>query len=43
MEHDAVMHEDGGEGEATVSDVMRAGYRWRDRLLRPAMVKVTGG
>ena len=45
MEHDAVMHEqgEGSEGEAVVSDVMRAGYRWRDRLLRPAMVKVTGG
>lgn len=42
-EHDAVMHEPGeGEGESTVSEVLRAGYRWRGRVLRPAMVKVTG-
>lgn len=46
-EHDAVMHEegdgDGAGGEAMVIDVLRAGYRWRGRLLRPAMVKVKGG
>jgi molecular chaperone GrpE len=41
--HDAVMHEPGeGEGEPTVSEVMRAGYAWKGRVLRPAMVKVTG-
>ena len=40
-EHDAVAHEE-GDGEATVSDVMRAGYRWKGRVLRPAMVKVKG-
>ena len=40
-EHDAVMHE-AGEGEPTVSEVLRAGYRWRGRVVRPAMVKVTG-
>ncbi|HVF75904.1 MAG TPA: nucleotide exchange factor GrpE [Acidimicrobiales bacterium] len=40
-EHDAVMHE-AGEGEPTVSEVLRAGYRWRGRVLRAAMVKVTG-
>ncbi|MBA3655249.1 MAG: nucleotide exchange factor GrpE [Actinobacteria bacterium] len=41
-EHDAVMHEQ-GDGEPEVIEVMRAGYRWRGRLLRPAMVKVKGG
>ena len=41
-EHDAVLHEE-GDGEPEVIDVMRAGYRWRGRLLRPAMVKVKGG
>ena len=48
-EHDAVMHEageddddggDGGRGEPQVVDVLRAGYRWKGRVLRPAMVKV---
>ncbi len=41
-EHDAVMHEE-GDGDPEVIEVMRAGYRWRGRLLRPAMVKVKGG
>jgi molecular chaperone GrpE len=41
-EHDAVMHEE-GDAEPEVIDVLRAGYRWRGRLLRPAMVKVKGG
>ena len=38
------MHEPGQEGqEATiVSEVMRAGYAWRGRVIRPAMVKVQG-
>jgi molecular chaperone GrpE len=40
-EHDAVAHE-AGDGDATVSEVMRAGYRWKGRVLRPAMVKVKG-
>src|SRR3954451_13128993 len=40
-EHEAVMHED-GEGAAEVVDVMRAGYRWKGRVIRPAMVKVKG-
>ncbi|MGH9165009.1 MAG: nucleotide exchange factor GrpE [Acidimicrobiales bacterium] len=42
-EHDAVVHEvadDGGGPE--VSEVLRAGYRWKGRVLRPAMVKVKG-
>jgi molecular chaperone GrpE len=41
--HDAVAHEPGdGSGEPEVCEVMRAGYRWKGRVLRPAMVKVKG-
>jgi molecular chaperone GrpE len=41
--HDAVAHEPGdGAGELEVVEVMRAGYRWKGRVLRPAMVKVRG-
>ena len=40
-EHDAVMHED-GDSPPEVIEVLRAGYRWKGRLLRPAMVKVKG-
>ena len=40
-EHDAVLHEP-GDGAPEVVDVMRAGYRWKGRILRPAMVKVRG-
>jgi molecular chaperone GrpE len=40
-EHEAVVHEPGDE-EPHVVDVLRAGYRWKGRLLRPAMVKVRG-
>jgi molecular chaperone GrpE len=40
-EHDAVAHE-AGEGDPQVAEVMRAGYRWKGRVLRPAMVKVRG-
>lgn len=42
--HEAVMHEpaaDDDEG-TVVSDVMRAGYGWKGRVVRPAMVKVRG-
>ena len=39
--HDAVAHAP-GEGEVTVEEVMRAGYRWRGQVLRPAMVRVRG-
>jgi molecular chaperone GrpE len=40
---DAVAHEpaDGGAGPV-VSEVLRTGYRWKGRVLRPAMVKVKG-
>jgi molecular chaperone GrpE len=45
-EADAVAHEEGadgeGGGEPVVSAVLRPGYRWKGRLLRPAMVKVRG-
>jgi molecular chaperone GrpE len=40
-EHEAVVHEP-GEGEPEVVEVLRAGYRWKGRLLRAAMVKVRG-
>jgi molecular chaperone GrpE len=42
--HDAVAHEpgDGGSAAPEVVEVMRAGYRWKGRVLRPAMVKVRG-
>jgi molecular chaperone GrpE len=39
---DAVAHEPGDGGPMTVVEVMRAGYRWKGRVLRPAMVKVKG-
>jgi molecular chaperone GrpE len=38
---EAVVHEPGDGGEHMVSEVMRAGYTWQGRVLRPAMVKVT--
>ena len=40
-EAEAVMHDPGEGGDQVVSEVLRAGYRWRGRVLRPAMVKVT--
>ena len=42
--HEAVMHEPAGEGDegTVVSDVMRPGYAWKGRVVRPAMVKVRG-
>ncbi len=46
--HDAVAHEvdeDGGEDarrSPEISEVLRAGYRLKGRVLRPAMVKVKG-
>ncbi|NNN14549.1 MAG: nucleotide exchange factor GrpE [Acidimicrobiaceae bacterium] len=38
---DAVVHEV-GEGQPIVSAVLRAGYAWKGRVIRPAMVKVSG-
>lgn len=44
--HDAVAHAEAeaGDGSAgqNVDEVMRSGYRWRGRTLRPAMVRVRG-
>jgi molecular chaperone GrpE len=42
--HDAVAHVEGDETSKgpVVEDVLRAGYRWRGSVLRPAMVKVKG-
>ena len=40
--HEAVMHEEGGDGTAVVAEVLRTGYLWNQRVLRPAMVKVRG-
>ena len=39
--HDAVLHEE-GDGAAEVIEVLRSGWRWREKVLRPAMVKVKG-
>lgn len=42
--HEAVMHEpaeDDDEG-TVVADVLRRGYVWKGRVIRPAMVKVQG-
>ena len=42
---EAVMREDGegdGDGNAVVVDVMRSGYVWKGKVLRPALVKVRG-
>ncbi|MDA8396371.1 MAG: nucleotide exchange factor GrpE [Actinomycetota bacterium] len=39
--HQAVLHEDGDDGPV-VAEVMRVGYAFKGRTLRPAMVKVVG-
>jgi molecular chaperone GrpE len=42
--HEAVIYEEGGDGEAnTVSAELQKGYKLRDRVLRPTMVKVSQG
>jgi molecular chaperone GrpE len=40
-EADAVAHE-AGDGGPVVAEVLRPGYRWKGRVIRPAMVKVKG-
>ncbi len=42
--HEAVLSESGGEDDEApqVAEVMRAGYLWNGRVVRPAMVKVRG-
>jgi len=39
--HEAVLHEE-GDGDPVVAEVLRTGYLWNSRVLRPAMVKVRG-
>jgi molecular chaperone GrpE len=43
---EAVLHEPAADGdtpgEPLVAEVLRTGYRWKGRVLRPAMVKVRG-
>jgi len=42
--HQALLHEPvEGVGPGTVAEVFRKGYTFRDRLLRPALVKVSSG
>ena len=36
---DAVAHEPGDGGEVVVAEVLRSGYTWNGRTLRPAMVR----
>lgn len=41
--HEAVMHEPADDVEQpTVVEVLRSGYLWKGRVLRPAMVRVKG-
>jgi len=40
-EADAVAHE-AGDGGPVVAEVLRSGYRWKGRVVRPAMVRVRG-
>ena len=36
---DAVAHEPGEGGDVVVAEVLRSGYRWKGKTLRPAMVR----
>lgn len=36
---EAVAHEPGEGGDVVVAEVLRSGYRWKGRTLRPAMVR----
>ncbi len=38
---DAVAHEPGTGGDVTVAEVLRSGYSWKGKTLRPAMVRTT--
>lgn len=40
--HEAVLSEAGDEPGPVVAEVMRSGYLWNGRVVRPAMVKVRG-
>ncbi len=39
--HEAVMHAE-GDGDPAVAQVLRSGYLWNAKVLRPAMVQVVG-
>lgn len=43
-QHEAVLHEEADEASngPVVAEVLRTGYTWNGRVLRPAMVKVRG-
>jgi molecular chaperone GrpE len=41
-QHEAVAFEPGDGGTQVVGEVLRTGYTWRGKVLRPAMVKVRG-
>ncbi|MFT7601164.1 MAG: molecular chaperone GrpE [Acidimicrobiales bacterium] len=42
-QHEAVLHEDSTDGGGpVVAEVLRAGYQWKGRTLRAAMVRVKG-
>lgn len=40
--HEAVLHEEGDADNPMVVEIMRTGYLWNKRVIRPAMVKVSG-
>lgn len=40
--HDAVAHEEGDTAHPVIVELLRAGYTWKGRLIRPAMVRVKG-
>jgi len=40
--HEAVLHEPGDSDQPVVTEDLRAGYVWRNKVLRAAMVKVSG-
>lgn len=40
--HEAVIHEEGDSDSPVVEEVLRTGYLWNSRVIRPAMVKVRG-
>jgi molecular chaperone GrpE len=41
-QHEAVIHEEGDADAPVVDAVLRTGYAWKGRVIRPAMVKVRG-
>lgn len=42
-QHEAVMHEPADDGGGpVVAQLLRVGYRWKGRVIRPAMVQVKG-